>query len=150
MDRWAVNAIILSHVNRVFAAASLAVNTEALDPGTLVSLLGNLTWAASAFTAKDREEEATMAFAGALAGSLGPTLLASQSEASATLRACEREFLLRHDELVEIAWNSLGAAGLRSSNSCAAVNAHVWELLFPQLRYQQSVGELARQIASLG
>lgn len=149
MDRWALNAIILSHVNRVFAAASLAVTTEAMDPGTLVSLLGNLVWASSSFAAKDREEAATMAFAGAIAGSLGPTLLASESEASATLRACEREFLLHHDELVEQAWNSLGAANLRGSSSCAAVNAHVWELLFPQLRYQQSIGELARQIAAL-
>ncbi len=64
-----------------------------------------------------------------------------------TIAALEREFHARHDELVEKVWESLGKAGLRTGKSFAAVNAHVWEVLFPALRYDQCLHELAIEIA---
>jgi hypothetical protein len=131
----------------VFAAASVAASSKTLEPGTIVSLLGNLMWAASSYVTKDRTQEATMAFAGAIAGTLAPSFLGGgDDETSAALRAGEREFFARHDDLVDAVWEALGAAGLHQSSSCAAVNAYVWEFLFPQLTYEQSLSELAEQI----
>ncbi len=149
MDRWAVNAIVLSHVNRVFTAASLAASGGGLDPGSIAALLGNLLWAASPYASRDRTEEALMAFAGAITSSVAPSLLVrGDDETRAALSAAEREFFARHDELVDAACEALAAAGLQRSTSCAAVNAFVWEFLFPRLRYGQSLPELAQEIAA--
>ena len=41
MDRWHLNGIILSHVNRVFAAAALATEGANGDEATMVSLMGD-------------------------------------------------------------------------------------------------------------
>ena len=62
----------------------------------------------------------------------------------------EVENLVRryHDPLVERVWDSLVEAGLDESGSWSAVNAHVWRVLFPGLRYEQSFRALARQISS--
>jgi hypothetical protein len=148
MDRWHLNAIILSHVNRVFAAASFVASSSAdVDEGTMVSLMGNLLWASSPYLADDAGEEAMMAFGGAVAGTLGPAFVGHRGGSSND--AAEVEFRNRHDDLVEMVWDSLVEAGLDRSDSYATVNAHVWGVLFPQLRYAQSFRALARQIAQL-
>ena len=146
MNRWHVNGIVLSHVNRVFAAATMASASAVIDKGTVVGLLGNLLWAASPYVSDDPKEEATMAFAGALAGSLGPALAVQGEDA---VSAAEREFFARHDQLVDAVWARLREDGVREDSSCHAVNKRVWQLLFPELRYEQSLSELAQQIASL-
>lgn len=146
MDRWHLNAIILSHVNRVFAAATMASSSVVVDTGTVVGLMGNLLWAASPYVSDNPKEEATMAFAGALVGSLGPALAAQGEDA---ISAAEQEFFARHDELVDAVWRVLEERGMTRSKSYAAVNGAVWSLLFPALRYEQSLSELAAQIASL-
>lgn len=149
LDRWHLNAIILSHVNRVFAAASFVASSSAdVDEGTMASLMGNLLWAASPYISEDTSEEALMAFGGALAGTLGPAFVGHRGgEAN---DAAEVAFRKGHDELVEMVWDSLVEAGLDKHGSYAAVNAHVWRALFPKLRYEQSFRALARQIAALG
>ena len=146
MDRWHLNAIILAHVNRVFAAATMASSSTVIDTGTVVGLMGNLLWAASPYVSDNPKEEATMAFAGAMVGSLGPALAAQGEDA---ISAAEREFFTRHDELLESVWAKLKAEGLDKSKSPAAVNARVWTLLFPNLRYGLSLSELAAHIAAL-
>ena len=146
MDRWHLNAIILAHVNRVFAAATMASASTVIDTGTVVGLMGNLLWAASPYVSDNPKEEATMAFAGAMVGSLGPALAAQGEDA---ISAAEREFFTRHDELLEAVWTKLKAEGLDKSKSAAAVNARVWTLLFPNLRYGLSLSELAANIAAL-
>ena len=150
MDRWHVNAIILAHVNRVFAAASFGAGSSAdINDGTMVSLLGNLLWAASPYVAHNRTDEAMMAFGGAIAGTMGPAFVARQEGQGDPNESAEVEFREHHDELVELVWRSLVTAGLHQNGSFAAVNAHAWQLLFPQLRYEQSFRALARQIAEL-
>jgi hypothetical protein len=146
MDRWHLNAIVLAHVNRVFAAATMASASTVVDTGTVVGLMGNLLWAASPYVSDNPTEEATMAFAGAMVGSLGPALAAQGEDA---ISAAEREFFARHDELVDQVWERLRAEGLDKSKSFAAVNARVWALLFPSLRYEQSLSELAAEITRL-
>lgn len=148
MDRWHLNGIILSHVNRVFAAAALAAGIRNDDDeGTLVSLMGNLTWAVSPYVSEDLGEEALLAIGGALAGTLGPALVGDRHGVSYD----DVENLVRHyhDQLVESVWNSLVEAGLDEGGTYSAVNAHVWRMLFPRLEYEQSFGALARQISSL-
>lgn len=148
MDRWHVNAIVLSHVNRVFAAASFVASSSAdVDEGTMVSLMGNLLWAASPYASNDVTEEALMAFGGAVAGTLGPAFVGHRH--GGTNEVAEVEFREQHDQLVEYVWASLVEAKLDKSSSFAAVNAHVWNVLFPNLRYEQSFRALARQIATL-
>jgi len=148
MDRWHLNSIILSHVNRVFAAASFVASSSAdVDEGTVTALMGNLMWAASSYASDSKAEEALMAFGGALTGTLGPAFVGHRDAEGKD--AAELEFLQRHDELVELCWQSLVKAGLHTSKSYAAVNAHVFRVLFPRLRYEQSFRALARQIAQL-
>lgn len=146
MNRWHVNGIVLSHVNRVFAAATMASASAVVDKGTIIGLLGNLLWAASPYVSDDTSEEATMAFAGAMAGSLGPALAVQGEDA---ISAAEREFFARHDQLVDAIWARLREDGVSDASSCHAVNRRVWQLLFPELRYEQSLSELAAQIARM-
>ncbi len=149
MDRWHLNGIILSHVNRVFAAAALVAKERANgDEATLVSLMGNLTWAVSPYLTEDRGTEALTALGGALAGTLGPALVADLG-GGAYYDDVENLVRRYHDQLVEFVWNSLVEVGLDTSGSYSAVNAHVWQVLFPELKYEQSFRALARQIASL-
>ncbi len=148
MDRWHLNGIILSHVNRVFAAATFAAGDGAgVDDGTIVSLLGNLTWAVSPYVAEDSGKEGLLAVGGALAGTLGPVLSGERRGGSYD----DVENLVRHyhDQLVEFVWGSLVEAGLDEGGSYSAVNAHVWRVLFPKLEYEQSFSALARQISRL-
>lgn len=151
MDRWHVNAIILAHVNRVFSAASfVAGGSGDISEGTTISLLGNLLWAASPYVAHNKTDEAMLAFGGAIAGTMGPAFVGSHDDQGDRNEAAEVEFHERHDQLVELVWRSLVAAGLDQTGSYSAVNAHVWQVLFPKLRYEQSFRGLARQIATLG
>jgi hypothetical protein len=148
MDRWHLNGIILSHVNRVFAAAAFVAREKADgDEARMVSLVGNLTWALSPYVTEDRSDEALMAIGGALAGTLGPSLIDDPVDAAYE----DVENLVRryHDQLVEFVWGTLVEVGLDKSGSFSAVNAHVWRVLFPQLRYEQSFRALARQISTL-
>ncbi len=64
--------------------------------------------------------------------SLGPALAAQGEDA---LSAAEREFFAHHDELLEAVWTKLEADGMTNGKSYAAVNAAVWNLLFPSLGY---------------
>ena len=126
--------------------ATMASASAVIDKGTVVGLLGNLLWAASPYVSDDETEEATMAFAGAVAGSLGPALAVQGEDA---VSAAEREFFTRHDQLVDAVWARLREDGVKDNSSPHAVNKRIWQLLFPELRYEQSLSELAQQIASL-
>ncbi len=145
MDQWAVNAIVLHHLSRFFTAATMAGESLGASQGALASLLGNLSWAASPFYAKDREEQAAMAFGGALLGAFGPEVGERSAAVAEELGSLESAFLARQDLIVQAALRSLGEAGLLEA-SPAAVNEHVWKLLFPRLDYRQSLGDLVAQL----
>ena len=117
--------------------------------GALVSLAGNLTWALSPYTARDRLEEGGMAVLGALLGTLGPAAAERLgSSRGDPLQTLEREYLTDYDEILDVIWDRLEPAD-RQSSTPARVNRRVWEIMFPPLPYEASVADLARAIVSL-
>jgi hypothetical protein len=144
-DSWAINGIVLAHLNRFSFAASKATQAVHDRAGSLLGLVGNLTWAASPFGGGGRQQEAGMALLGALLGSLGPDA-AGNAAAPAPLAALEREFFSLHDQILTHVENALALEGPLSP---AQVNRRVWEIMFPQLPYGTSLDELADVLQGL-
>jgi hypothetical protein len=121
---------------------------EGADTG--LSLIGNLTWAASPFAARDRSTEAGMAIVGALLGSLAPDLAAAAAASSEDTQGSpgwlERYLIQEHDKVLQ--WVAGKVEGQRMTP--AKLNARVWELLFPQLPYRASLSQLAAAIQQVG
>ena len=88
-----------------------------------------------------------MAVGGALAGTLGPTLV--NDSGGGAYDHVENLVRRYHDQVVEFVWDSLVEVGLDKSGSCSAVNADVWRVLFPKLQSEQSFRALVRQISTL-
>jgi len=141
VDRWDLNAILLHHRTRFFQAADLAARSLERDPRAALALLGTLAWAASPFVAEDEEEQAGLAFGGALASQLTEAGGASLP----ALARVERELAARHDRLVDAIWSQLVAQG-RTEDSPAAVNEFVWRRLFPEVEYGLSWAELVERL----
>ncbi len=150
LSRWELNAIVLCHVQRFFAAANQVVNGWE-DPNlalerTLVSLAGNLLWVRSSFDAQSEEESEAMATVGALAGTFGGAIPAAQDpreQALLLLDSLERQCLESVDLILADLQQSLAQ---RQPLSSRQVNRLVWERLFPQYPYECGSEELKRRI----
>ena len=143
MDRWDVNAIVLHHRSRFFLAATMAARDLGREPRSPLALLGTLAWAASPFVAEDEDEQAGLAFGGALAGRLADD--GGTAGLLAPLARVERALAARHDRLVEEIWKGLVDEG-RTEASPSAVNELVWRRLFPEIEYGLSWGELIERL----
>jgi hypothetical protein len=146
MTRWDLNAVVLCHCQRYFAAVTAAIQGWQ-DPGDqelgqLASLLGNVLWARSAYVGLDRAREQALSVGGAVVGTIGGRLgeLSDdpRAQALALVAAEERLVLEQHDELLA----GLAAELVGQSMTPGEFNRWVWERLFPQYPYSLGTSEL--------
>ena len=146
---WDLNPIVLSHTQRFFQSVTYVVDNwqhpDRAFLGSIVALLGNLAWAASAFHADTVDQEKAMAYGGALAGTLGGDIPAGdtalEEAAEAILAAQERQLFGAWDALLEHL-----ATEAPQGASPAALNAWVWDKLFPAYPWGLSQVELQETI----
>ncbi len=146
MTPWDLNAVVLCHTQRWFAAVTAVVQAWR-DPGDrelaeLTTLLGNAMWAHSGFVAESREHEHAMAWTGAMAGTLGGKLADLSRDrregALALVSAQERALRELDDQLLTVLLAELGDRQLTPGQ----LNRWVWQRLFPHDPYASSTAEL--------
>ncbi len=152
---WELNAVVLSHTERFFHAAALALQ-QYKDPDeelltSLVTTSSAMLWARSSFEAADREEEMSMAYTGAFVGAVADRALdgltGTGAQAALTLADLERQVRARHDEILALLQRRLSEPHVADAGP-ADVNRLAWEQLFPRFPYDASVPELCRLIGA--
>lgn len=146
MTPWDLNPVVLCHLQRYFAALTAVVQAWE-DPtdrelAQLTTLLGNAMWAHSGFVSENREQEHAMAWAGAMAGTLGGRIAGLSGDlrrqALALVCAEERRVWTRYDPLLQALAAELGERSLPPGE----LNRWVWERLLPQYPYGCGTAEL--------
>ncbi len=141
-----LNSVVLCHLQRYFCAVTAVVQAWE-DPtdrelADLTTLLGNAMWAHSGFVSDSREQEHAMAWAGAMAGTLGERIadLSGDLRQRALSLVCaeERRVFEHYDPLLQALAARLGERELPPG----ALNHWVWQQLFPRYPYVCGTAEL--------
>ena len=154
ISEWALNAIVLNHVHRFFAAATVAVvdwdRDLKEDEGTKLAVVGNVLWVESGFLASTDAGEEMLGLVGALAGSLGSAI--SEGGGVTTERMLqvlteqEQKALGEVDVIVANLMTRLENTQVQCE-SLGAVNDFVWKNLFPGFSWPTSALGLRAEIS---
>ncbi len=138
---WDLHTVVLHHTRLFFDAAAQVVgewrDAESEQIGTLLGLVGNLLWARSEYDAVNRGDEETVAFGGAVLGTVGPDLMAAESPAKAAAMALLAEQERSLTEQMDAVLKALQAelARSRDVSTPGQLDRWVWERLFPEVPY---------------